>query len=268
MRLKILFLFVGIQIFSFGIWHTLANQPIIETTHLMEDSVIPHAAATKQVFDMDFLSRNLKSNQEDTRKALKTLLTSTLSQLPEEHSSSLKSITLDFDPNAHRGLGGRSKIILRSNMSSNELVSVFIHELGHSVDLGWLAPEKRIKKSRFKDGKTIIYSTDPSVDFYSISWKNEKTLKKMANNLDFVSGYAMSDPFEDFAETYVYYVLHNSEFRSKTSSSNALYAKYKFMRDVVFNGEEPSTGNRAVRSTYRPWDITLLSYNFERFLNT
>jgi len=267
MRLKIFSLFIGIQIVSFGIWNTFANDVVTEAPKLVDENLISHAAATEQSFDMNFLSRNLNDNQEDTSQLLKAYLISTLDQLPKNHSSSLKKIVLDFDSKASRGLGGKSKIILRStNVNPNELVGVFVHELGHSVDLGWLSAEKNTEKSIFKDNKTPIYVGDPSLDFYTISWKNETTRKKRANNLDFVSGYAMSDPFEDFAETYVYYVLHNSEFRSKTSSSPALYAKYKFMKEVVFNGEEFDTGDRIVEATHRPWDITLLSYNLDRFL--
>ncbi len=114
-----------------------------------------------------------------------------------------------------------------------------------------------------------MYESDPSLDFYRISWSNEKTRGKEAVNFDFVSGYAMTDPFEDFAESYVYYVLHNADFKAKAQTSDALYQKYVFMKNTVFKGYEFATGEyKPEELNRRPWDITVLSYDLAGFLNS
>ena len=78
----------------------------------------------------------------------------------------------------------------------------------------------------------------------------------------------MSDPFEDFAETYTYYVLHNEDFKALVSSSPKLYAKYRFMKYRVFNGIEFNTGDGEVIIHNRPWDTTLLNYELEEFFTS
>ena len=77
----------------------------------------------------------------------------------------------------------------------------------------------------------------------------------------------MTDPFEDFAETYAYYVLHNKDFKSKTQDSDKLLAKYNYMKNTVFGGKEFNTGEYLTKNlTNQPWDITILPYNLTSFL--
>jgi len=49
-----------------------------------------------------------------------------------------------------------------------------------------------------------------------------------------VTGYARVNPWEDFAETYAYYLLHRNFLK------NALPQKLAFMRDCVFSGKPDS----------------------------
>lgn len=190
--------------------------------------------------------------------------------IPEEHLSSLENLILDYNPEAHRGLGGKSIIILRAvNIDLSEFYSVMVHEIGHTVDLGYFTETDDSEVSGFKDGKKNVFETDPSLGFYRISWKNDTELNKTASNLDFVSGYAMTDPFEDFAESYVYYVLHNKDFKSKTQTSPALLAKYEFMKNEIFQNREFDTGEYLINDLKkRPWDITVLDYDLEILKNT
>ena len=46
-------------------------------------------------------------------------------------------------------------------------VLIFVHELGHVVDLGLLKGKNR-QASEFRDGSTPIYSDDQSLNFYRI----------------------------------------------------------------------------------------------------
>lgn len=217
---------------------------------------------------MHFSSRNM-TNSASYLNAIKiNQIQTALKKLPQSQTNSVKNIVLDYDSQAHRGLGGNSVIILRAvNMSAQEMVGVLIHELGHNVDYGTLTASVQKQESNFKDGQLPVYESDPSLDFYRISWISNTEQKEGATALDFVSGYAMSDPFEDFAETYCFYVLHNKDFRVLATTSNSLYAKYRFMKYQVFGGKEFDTGDGQIQKDQRPWDVTVLPYDLNRFMS-
>lgn len=280
MRLKVFSLFLAIQFCSFALWQGTKAweqkpepKPIIvqvEDQLALPTALPSHEAAKPSLSKIRFSEKT----DPDTYKPLvsdrKNELMEVIAKLPAEHTSTLKNLILDLDPEANRGLGGRSIIILRGvNMDAGEMAAVLIHEIGHNVDLGYLGEMDQSEASQFSDGKSLIYEGDPSLEFYRLSWENEQARKRTANNFDFVSGYAMSDPFEDFAESYVYYILHNADFKAKTQTSDIMLAKYRFMKDVVFKGKEYSTGvYKPEDLNRRPWDITVLSYNLENFLNS
>ncbi|MBU1935165.1 putative zinc-binding metallopeptidase [Patescibacteria group bacterium] len=239
----------------------MATEPASEST--------THEVAQQETsLELDFSARNFSESQISLNATLQEQIIEAMEVLPSSHAETVEKIILDYNQQAHRGLGGNNLVILRGvNMGIKELVAVLIHETGHNVDYGYLVEKNEDEISEFKDGNYPLYITDPSIDFYRISWENETTLKNTSSNLDFVSGYAMSDPFEDFAETYVYYVLHNADFRTLTASSPDLYAKYRFMKYRVFDGVEFDTGDAQVNLNNRPWDITVLSYDLEELLS-
>jgi len=260
---KTLTLFLFIQALSFFIWTTMPK----DTRVMANEPVTTHAVSEERT-QPEFSMRNFDDSKITINKALKEQIQTVLDELPAEHANTVEDIVLDYNPGAHRGLGGNNLIILRGiGMDTQEFIGVLVHETGHNVDYGYLTHKKTETESGFMDGSYPVYITDPSVDFYRISWDDETTLKKTANNLDFVSGYPMTDPFEDFAETYTYYVLHNEDFKALTASSPKLYAKYRFMKYRVFDGTEFNTGDGEVRQNNRPWDITLLGYDLEEFLS-
>lgn len=276
MRLKILSLFAAIQILSFGIWTNITSaEPSIPQTpehaQVHPAPAMPSALVSdveSSTLSLHFATRNMGEEKRFLNAIKKNQIETALKKLPEEHAKSVKNIILDYSPDAHRGLGGNYMIILRGvNMGTEEMVGVLVHELAHNVDFAYLIPEEELKKSFFRDGRMILYETDPSLDFYRISWLSNNKRKKAATNMDFVSGYAMTDPFEDFAESYVFYVLHNKDFKTLAASSDALYAKYRFIKYEVFGGMEFDTGDGDVKENLRPWDITVLSYDINQFLS-
>ncbi|MGL5831075.1 MAG: hypothetical protein ACRCZE_02900 [Candidatus Altimarinota bacterium] len=193
-----------------------------------------------------------------------------LTLIPKETADHLKNLTFYFNDTGRRGLGGGSTIILRcQNVSDRELVSVFMHELGHIYDTGVLKGNFWAGESEFMDGKNPVYRDDLSLDFYRISYKDDKTLKATASNLDFVSGYAMSDPFEDFGESYNFYVLHGDDFRYLAVSNEALKQKYDFFKNNIFAGQEfdLKDGLQVGDEANRSYDSTLLHYDLEAFLD-
>jgi hypothetical protein len=198
-----------------------------------------------------------------------SLVYRTLEVLPKETVSNLKNLTLYFNNTGRRGLGGGSTIILRcENVTDAELVSVLVHEMGHIEDTGVLKGNFWAGESEFRDGKNPIYNDDVSLDFYRISFKNDKTIMAKTSDLDFVSGYAKTDPFEDFAETYNYYLLQGNNFRILAGNNDALMKKYDFMREKVFNGREFDFQGVADSGllTTRSYDSTMLGYNLKNFL--
>lgn len=138
-------------------------------------------------------------------------------------------------------------------MTNSEFLSVSIHEFGHYLDIYYL--EKKLIK-------------DLSDYFYNISWESTKVLKAWQLQEDFVSGYAMTNKYEDFAESFIYYILHNKDFLEKTKKSKYLKAKYNYFTITVFPKNEfidsDFSENNIIEDYYR--DITKINYNLENFL--
>lgn len=140
------------------------------------------------------------------------------------------------------------------DQEKEEILSVFIHEFWHYIDLYFL--EKKLIK-------------DISDDFYNISWEKTKVIKAWFSEKDFVSGYAMTNKYEDFAETFIYFVLHNKDFLEKTKKSEILEEKYNFLISYIFRSGEfqdsDFSENNKVKDYY--WDITKIKVNSKKFLD-
>lgn len=136
---------------------------------------------------------------------------------------------------------------------NEELIAVFIHELGHYFDMKHLEKE-------------VIF--DVSNDFYDISWSETKTLHPGSEKKDFVSGYAMSNKYEDFAESFTYYVLYNDDFRSKATQSKLLLKKYDFFSQYVFRNDEFKKTNFRIDEQLLEyyWDTTKIKFSIKNFL--
>ena len=213
-----------------------------------------------------------KANSVSSKRSLthcKSLVYQTLMSLPKEHRKHLKHLTLYF-ADGRRGLGGGSTIILRcSDVSDKELSSVFVHEMGHIVDTGLYTGDSWYGKSEFVDGNLPIYNNDLSLRFYRINWKDSKTLKNGSTEADFVSRYAMTDPFEDFAETYNFYILHGRQFKEMAEYDRNLMRKYLFMKYYVFHGQEyDNDPYTKIQPFTRTYDATTLNYDKKSFIKT
>lgn len=138
-------------------------------------------------------------------------------------------------------------------LSKEELLSVFIHEFWHYIDIYFLADNSW---------------NDVSQRFYDISWKSTKVVLSSQSQWDFVSGYAMSNKYEDFAESFVYFVLHNGDFAEKAKKSDSLEQKYDFLKKYVFADREFINTNFSTDwitlDYYR--DITKIHIDITKFL--
>lgn len=209
----------------------------------------------------DFVSRGYSKSSKYEQAKLKSLthlLRTSLLSLPDEHRDSLKKLELRNEMNPSRGLANSNKMVLnaRSTQSNDELRAVFVHEMGHLVDLGQMIGEDG-PNTPFRDGSKRILADDPSVTFYKLSWRSADMRREDSFDSDFVSGYARTNCFEDFAESYLMYRMHGEKFRALAIDSAVLEQKYEFLRDVVFEGQEYNTA-RELAHPGEIWDATLL----------
>ncbi len=277
-RICALFLFFAINFQNISAFNQYDFKESVDGNNANEYT--SHAASIEDQYASQLDSLGLRlypgssysSEDRSTTSSLnhcKALVYQTLTSLPEEHREHLQHLTLYF-AEGRRGLGGGSTIILRcSDVTDRELVSVLVHEMGHIVDTGLETGDILTGKSEFMDGNIPVYENDRSLRFYRISWQNESTLKEGSDKTNFVTGYAMTDPFEDFAETYNYYVLHGQQFKDMAQYDKTLRRKYIYMKYFVFNGQEfnydhYTEGDKQVRN----YDSTLLNYDYETFLRS
>lgn len=184
-----------------------------------------------------------------------------LRSLPSSCRENLRNFYVNYEKHpSNRGLGGETTMIVTGNVPDNEFMALIIHECGHVADLGGLRGRNKNRPTSFFDGSTPIYGDDASVAFYSISWLNSQTMQPNMDDTDFVSGYAESDPFEDFAETFAYYALQQGEFQKLASRNSILKAKYDFMEQIVFANTPDLAIGQHVRGSKVPWDVTKLPY--------
>lgn len=163
------------------------------------------------------------------------------------------SVTVDSERVEPRGqLSGNELIISTAIPTDSEKLKVFVHELGHVVDIHYLKPGT---------------FGDLSNDFYAISWDSYKVKKKGAKLADFVSGYALSNKYEDFAESFAFFVFHNAEFEKRTKTNASLARKYAFFANRIFADKEfVGTDFATVREKPYFWDTTKVAVDTKKYL--
>ncbi|TSC79239.1 MAG: Uncharacterized protein G01um101425_739 [Candidatus Peregrinibacteria bacterium Gr01-1014_25] len=198
----------------------------------------------------------------DIPASLRGVLAETLEALPGCRKT-LRNVFIRSDGSIPRAFGGDKSILLNGNLPVDEVRALFIHECGHVTDLGWLRGSAAAAPSGFRDGSIVIRADDPSVDFYRISWTDERTHRQGVSDEDFVSEYSSWDPWEDFAESYTYYFLHEEDFRRRAQENDALRRKLDWLETHVFTDFTPVATGLYVADGRVPWDVTLLPYKWE-----
>lgn len=159
-------------------------------------------------------------------------------------------VIIDTSRTSPRGQMKNESITLSTSMKSlPEVAKVLVHEIGHMIDIYTL--------------KSGISGKDISEDFYAISWSEPTVMKKGLGKTDFVSGYAATNQYEDFAESFAMYVFHNAEFEKRSKNNDILRKKYAFLRTHIF-GEAFSRS--AFEKTALPetlWDVTKITLKTE-----
>jgi hypothetical protein len=133
-----------------------------------------------------------------------------------------------------------------------EFIQLFAHELAHYMDIYILTS---------RDGRDI------SDDFYHISWQASSTKKSGQGMIDFVSGYASTNQYEDFAESAVLYIFHNAVFADRALRSEPLRQKYLFFANNIFpGGSFQGTDFSIGQVPAYVWDTTKISFSLQKYL--
>jgi Txe/YoeB family toxin of Txe-Axe toxin-antitoxin module len=232
--------------------------------HIKKTTPKIHSIRTTPSWTGHLSAKHFQRNQSDSLqlKKIKKTLQQVMTKLPFHHLQKLKSLEIINQMHTSRGMANAHKLILHTKSIENqeELISVFIHEMGHITDLGVLRSLNG-GKTEFRDGDIPIFAKDESVDFYRISWAGATVQKPESLRSDFVSGYALTNCFEDFAESYLFYRLHGEKFRFLAKNSQKLRKKYDFLRTKVFHRKEFQTQKLLTRD-FDPliWDATKLEF--------
>lgn len=132
-----------------------------------------------------------------------------------------------------------------SILSLQELWKVLVHELAHMIDIYTF--QKKWKEK------------DISEDFYKISWQDPTTLKPGIRADSFVSWYASTNQYEDFAESFTMYVFHNNDFLRRGKTNEILNQKYMFFRTYVFWDAFIGTAQEKSPIPKKVWDVTKIA---------
>lgn len=178
-------------------------------------------------------------------------------------SQSLEEVNVTKDEWKRRGHSTHNNITINVWWISSyiEFFEVLTHEIGHVVDLWILEWEATEKDANFTEfGKIVFATDDPSVSFYWLSFSSESVRTSTAKRQDFVSGYGMTDPFEDFSECFNAYLNHNAYFKYLAKNNPILRKKYNFIAnyfDWEFLNANSSDVSMVKKSlTRRPFDTT------------
>lgn len=140
-----------------------------------------------------------------------------------------------------------------------EFQEVLTHEIWHIVDLWivrWKSKHKDWKFTEF--GEEVFGMDDESINFYKFSWKSENT--KMSWFKDFVGWYAMTNPFEDFAESFNMYLNHYDVFKNLSKTNYKCAQKFQYIDNLFkwfyFQRDTNNSKKLEKNPSRRPWDST------------
>lgn len=187
----------------------------------------------------------------------KKIASAVLRALPAACRDNLQTFAVLYRGATRRGLGGKTTIILDGSVPDEEFAALLVHECGHVIH-GNTHGTTTAGQTAFTDGPHPFYADSPMVAFWNISWKNSSTRLASSRDTDFVSGYAKSDPFEEFSETFAAYVLQRDSLRERAKSNDVIAAKL-FWMDVNLPLVENAVGDgTASWDGTVPWDVTKL----------
>jgi len=200
-------------------------------------------------------------DKPDIRQNHKVIADSVLRSIPKGCRENVRNFYVRYEKPERRGLGGKTTIILDGTVPDEEFAALLVHECGHVIHSNMMGSATS-GQSEFYDGKIPFYNDSPIVAFFAISWDNESVLRRGATKKDFVSGYAKSDSFEDFAETFAMYILHRDALQAQAKGNAAITAKLRWMENNLPASITLSDSDFAWKGS-APWDVTKLGFSWQ-----
>lgn len=200
-------------------------------------------------------------DQKEIKENQRIIADTVLRRLPSLCRDNLKSFYVLYKNVTQRGLGGKSSIIIDGTAPDTEFAGLLVHECGHVIH-GNMLGNPTSGASAFKDGKDIFAKDGSAASFFAISWTTESVLKANQKKEDFVTGYAQSNAFEDFSETFATYVLERPSMEERAKTNAVIAAKLQWMKTNL-----PLADNLLGTPQYKwdkkvPWDATKLAYTW------
>lgn len=144
--------------------------------------------------------------------------------------NTVSQINIYEHPKDRRWSAGATVVKINTQKIDNirEFWEVWTHEVwGHILDIWAIDDKSKPLHETFTEfGKPTFWLKDWSLKFYSVSRLDEKTRKKDSSYKDFVSGYAMRDIFEEFAEFANAWINHHDLLVEMTKTNEKLKIKY------------------------------------------
>jgi hypothetical protein len=140
------------------------------------------------------------------------------------------------DSPGRRGYANSDTILINLHDINHyrEYLEIVVHELAHVIDLGVVDGEmRRVDTTYTHGGQAKFALDDPSIDFYQLSWDDERTRSAGQSQQDFCSGYGQRNPFEDFAECFNLYTNHHALFVHLLPRSRTLRDKYTYIKRLM-----------------------------------
>ncbi|GEM_PF-974525 len=201
------------------------------------------------------------SSKDDVKRDINPLhatqISTALAIMPASFPQRIHNIYIVYgDPSMRRGMTGVGVTMMKGEEA--DFFRVLVHEFGHIYDLYREVSDGT--KSNFYDGDYRLFVEDPSVTYYALSWSNVHD--RTAELPSFASSYGMSDPFEDFAESFTLYVLQQKTFVAWGAKYPVMKKKYDFLSQVFAGRVFP-----AMRTfDTEPYDVTMMTVDYEQLL--
>lgn len=216
--------------------------------------------------NLTITAQDANKNQVQLGSGEALLIPRIIAALPQKALNSFEQIIIQYGnpSDMRRGMAGGGVMIVKDIASmrrgAKEFISVFLHESGHVVDINYLKGNSSSPETAFKDGHTPLYSDDPSVEFYSLNWNDDKTRASNDNDLNFPSRYAMTDSFENFAEVFNAYISQAEALRTIASKNSVLQKHYDFIKNKLYDGGEfvAEVDSLQLDQDPRVWDTTVM----------
>lgn len=148
--------------------------------------------------------------------------------------SGIEIVLLPSAREPRASIEGKRLTLGLQDIGPEEVTALLIHEGSHHYDLTQ-------HQDRWR--------------FTQISWQSDDVKKADAQLSDFVSGYALTNSYEDFAESVTFFLLFQREFYERAQNSEALMTKYQYIQHI-FDRDRSD-----IQTSYASW--VLAAYNWD-----